>query len=540
MVSFSQFQWGGSTLMFPGVPGGPPPQQAPYQVYCSSSLGNDANDGMSPATAKATYAAAYALMRSGIEDHLLMKWGDTWTEVPPVWTTSGRSMIRPQKLGTYGSQLTGARPKIQTGTSSGIVTSGAVSYVTFENVWLTAQTYNATVGAPIGINVADTAAYITVQGCKLSNLVGGVKVEPNVAALHSAQHITIYRNNVEDIYAAAGTACHGVYVSRTNFANIDDNVLSKIGEVDPGVEHYGILIRSGYTYWCYDVTTSGNLFIEVAGKGLCNRSTRYHGEYNTYVRCGIAVEMDGLDPVNGNAQEGVVDSSERSATILEPRDTNGSNARGWGFAFSHCGSPFESNSVIAPEALYVGTGGTSTDPHPFVVWPTYPPAAGLQMRHVAMQNWRVYEPGGQCKINEHPTNDPFRTNTFDGSRIYSTGVHYVIEHNLDNGSRWNMGSNHLLSGSASGSRYRYNGVSENQATWKAHLGFATGTDENVSAADFPDATRTIATYDTVVGGAGTFADFVALVRTQTLQSWRPELGGRAVGSWIRVGHGFST
>ncbi|HUR59916.1 MAG TPA: hypothetical protein VM029_19500, partial [Opitutaceae bacterium] len=51
-------------------------------IYVSSSSGNDANDGLTEATAKATINGTNggnSLMRSGFPDHLLLKRGDTFT-----------------------------------------------------------------------------------------------------------------------------------------------------------------------------------------------------------------------------------------------------------------------------------------------------------------------------------------------------------------------------------------------------------------------------------------------------------------------------
>src|SRR5579872_362178 len=47
--------------------------------YVSSSAGNDANDGLSPATAVKTIAKGRSLMRDGFPDWLLLNRGDVWT-----------------------------------------------------------------------------------------------------------------------------------------------------------------------------------------------------------------------------------------------------------------------------------------------------------------------------------------------------------------------------------------------------------------------------------------------------------------------------
>jgi hypothetical protein len=82
-------------------------------VYVSSSEGNDSNDGLSPATPRATLKAANLLIRDGYPDHLLLKRGDVFEEDPLAlgrWK-SGRSETEPIVLSYYGND--GARPLLK-------------------------------------------------------------------------------------------------------------------------------------------------------------------------------------------------------------------------------------------------------------------------------------------------------------------------------------------------------------------------------------------------------------------------------------------
>ncbi len=80
-------------------------------VYVSNA-GNDANDGLSPSTAKATIAAANSLIRDGYPDHLLLRRGDTFVLSGGLgaWK-SGRSATEPIVFSYYGSS--GARPVVK-------------------------------------------------------------------------------------------------------------------------------------------------------------------------------------------------------------------------------------------------------------------------------------------------------------------------------------------------------------------------------------------------------------------------------------------
>ena len=92
-------------------------------IYVSSSDGDDANDGLTPETAKATPEAGFALVRDGYPDFLLLKRGDTWRDttltrrnlnnggVGTVDFKSGRSKTEKMVIGSYGDST--ERPKLE-------------------------------------------------------------------------------------------------------------------------------------------------------------------------------------------------------------------------------------------------------------------------------------------------------------------------------------------------------------------------------------------------------------------------------------------
>lgn len=93
-------------------------------IYVSDSSGNDANNGLSPATAKKSIGAGYTLLRDGYPDWLLLARGDTFnfngsgvsglglTGNNLRWTKSGRSNSERMLFGAYGDESL-ARPIIK-------------------------------------------------------------------------------------------------------------------------------------------------------------------------------------------------------------------------------------------------------------------------------------------------------------------------------------------------------------------------------------------------------------------------------------------
>ena len=79
-------------------------------VYVSSSEGNDANDGLTPETAKATIDAADALIRDGFPDWLMLKRGDVFQQPNLGRWKNGRSASEPLVMTYYGDS--GPRPII--------------------------------------------------------------------------------------------------------------------------------------------------------------------------------------------------------------------------------------------------------------------------------------------------------------------------------------------------------------------------------------------------------------------------------------------
>ena len=90
-------------------------------VYVSSSIGDDANDGRSPRTPKATLEAATGLLRDGSPDWLLLRRGDTWNEGIGSLLPSGESVADPLIVAPFGS---GDNPRVVASNSVGALPAG--------------------------------------------------------------------------------------------------------------------------------------------------------------------------------------------------------------------------------------------------------------------------------------------------------------------------------------------------------------------------------------------------------------------------------
>lgn len=499
-------------------------------IYVSSSVGNDANSGLTPAVPKATIAAGKALMRAGIDDWLLLKMDDEWNEAIGQWTTGGFSQGARQRIGSYG--IGTARPKVKSGVSDGIYTTTQVDHLEIRGIHFIADTYDGSSGAPAGIRLGGKAFGPLIQYCLIENYADGIRLDPPVAMGSQISIPEIHYNVIQDIYAQTANPSNGIYLARCFDAVIRYNNISKVGEVDPGLNHHGIYIRGGGTYGCDWANLSGNNVFEVAGTGLLTRANHTFVYNNVFARCAISIAFRGQDPVDPQTT-GLIGCDCGNNVITLGRDTNGSFARGWGMVLEHISNPATGFlGLDSAENLYLDSD-TATDPHPLIIHPEYPTKNGAGVRLVHWVDGVVWEWHGSIKLND----DEIISSTAVEIRdqvVFSTAGHYIVEHNLANGLHYGASYLHMDCAASGGTQYRYNGQNWSQTQWKSFLIQPTPFIDKVIPT-FTDSTRTLATYDTVVGGLGTFADLVTLLRAQSEQNWRWELTGDSISGYLLAG-----
>ena len=200
-------------------------------VYVSNA-GSDSNDGLTPATAKATIAGANALMRDGYPDHMRLRRGDTFVSNLAVGSArqwkSGRSAAEPIVMESYGS--TGARPVIKI-SSNFINHDGALrNYQAF--IGLDIYKSNSDPASPDFTNVSCDLAMrfvgggdkILVEDCRFRFC--GVVVQSYRNFVYT--NFAFYRNIVTDTWAHLSSTSdsgkiQGMYVSGVNGYRIEEN-----------------------------------------------------------------------------------------------------------------------------------------------------------------------------------------------------------------------------------------------------------------------------------------------------------------------------
>jgi hypothetical protein len=96
-------------------------------IHVSSSVGNDAADGLSPATPVRTLARGFSLLRNNSADQMLLRRGDIWVgeTFAALRNKNGHSAMQRLLIGAYGEGS--ERPIVDTGVQGVINTDGSPS-----------------------------------------------------------------------------------------------------------------------------------------------------------------------------------------------------------------------------------------------------------------------------------------------------------------------------------------------------------------------------------------------------------------------------
>ena len=210
-------------------------------IYVSSTVGNDNNDGSSPATAIATIEKAKQLVRDGYPDHILLKRGDNWILKEGLEAFySGRSAAEPMVVGYYGEQ--GDRPLIKTEKSLVHIQDKNRSHLAFIGLELYAYKHDPNSPVYESPNGFSGISYINAGGenlliedCKFNYMqMGAYTTRPNDNG--GLKNFKFRRNII--IHSWAGdsyfihelrTRVQGMYISGVDGILIEENLFDHNG-----------------------------------------------------------------------------------------------------------------------------------------------------------------------------------------------------------------------------------------------------------------------------------------------------------------------
>lgn len=497
------------------------------RIYVSSATGNNANSGLSPSAAKRTIAAGKALMRNGFPDWLLLKRGDAWDESIGQWIASGRSAMEPMLITSYGSST--ARPYLRTGSSDGISALAAGSsparldHVAVVGLRFQAHTYTGN-GQPSGIAWLIQSSDLLVEDCFFQ----GYQIDVNVPGWGGRkQDVRVRRNVIVDAIATSGTVGHGIYMANCDDVLIEENILDHNGwsETIPGaipsLYRHGMYIQGG-SGTCTNVTVRGNIISNSASHGLQLRPGGI-AEDNLFLRNSIALSLGGGNEPN----PGGVRAIAQRNVILDGKNIDAANPRGWGIDLANIASGTVSYNIVANQTL-------AGFPIPLDL---YGNLNGIGVHHTRIDHNVFYNWGGSVKVmgnSSQLTQIRLQRNDF-----YDTvDTAQLFQHESSSTTDSIISSRNLFYGLGQASSwFRVGEFNHSLDGWKSLVGDATSA--VVPSRVYPDPERTIGTYNQSLGGAPVHAAFMAEARQQSKAYWRPQYTAQAVNAYIRAGFGLS-
>lgn len=497
-------------------------------VYVSSSSGDDQNIGLSPEMPKQTLAAGQALLRHGYPDWLLLKRGDVWQESLGQWTKSGRASSEPMVVSTYG--LSPDRPLLRTGSQTGIRTNGgggsAATIDCLAIVGLHFQADGYTGGGDCyGAQMLQPGSHLLIEDCKFEGY-GTNLVFQGFGGRHT--DFRLRRSVIVDAYAVhsmSGAHAQGLYAYGVDQLLIEENVFDHNGwsETVPGagadIYSHNMYIDNGNTA----VRVRGNLIANGSSHGL---QLRCGGSVvnNLFVKNSIALLVGG----GNNPEPGGVTAAVRGNVILEGKNIDAANPRGWGIVLSNISSGEVSYNVVANNDL-------GTQPAPLILdgdaVGDSSPTVGVHHTRIVgnrFSNW-----GGGILVEGNPSQISHLE--FSGNDVQDERLPWpLISHSVagTTAAFRSSGNRFFDSISPITSWVEIGNVPRSIDHWKAQVGDTTSVIENAVYLE-PD--RCLADYSAFLGGAFGLSAFLDVSRLQSSTHWRPAYTAMRANRYIRLG-----
>ncbi len=476
-------------------------------IYWNPSHGSasDSNAGTDPNYPKATLVSAWAALRTGSGDWLLMAQGATTSSgFGQVPARSGRNASYPVVVTTYNPAAPTDTAQMRQGkvTVNVAVGSNPLSfynytgqYVVFENIDLVQPlTTSAAASSVMLLNweySSDTTPALLFHNVRF------LRTQVTVQGTTGTAHLNniVFRHCVFAYASQPSSRGHsqGMYMWATNGVTIEDSIFYHNGWSDnTGSRNTASNAPDIFNHNAYFGTLTYNTIfrrnitghasshgLQLRGGGIAND--------NVFISNPINLLIGGGDNYSTYRPAGVTYSANNNV-IIGSEDITSSTPRGFGVLFENTqdGGSFDNNLVVNVGAA--STGGI----HAFIpTWmasqfnlPTY-----INITNSIMWRW----------------NSNYSTNSFT--------------------SPYRLADDLVYSGTSSQMHFSYSG------NVLQHDTSPTGTNRNTPATAFPDPTRDIAGYATANGHASESALWAAMIAN-------PKAGwASSIGNYIRAGYG---
>jgi hypothetical protein len=340
--------------------------------------------------------------------------------------------------------------------------------------------------------------------------------------------IRLRRSVIVDAYTDhALTSEHpqGLYVFGVDGLLIEENVFDHNGwnEGVPGagadMYSHNLYIDNGST----GVVVQGNLIANASSHGL---QLRCGGSVvnNLFVRNSISLLVGG----GNNPEPGGVSADVRGNVIVDGKNIDNLNPRGWALVLSNISSGSVAYNVVAnnmlgtqPEILVLDADAMGDNG----------PTAGI--RDTSIVNNIFYNWGGGILVEGNPSQ--FSNLDFSGNDLQNAILAWpLIEHVVASttGIVHSGGNRFFNQVMPSNSWTEIENVAHSLDYWKSQVGDTTSATDRVI---YSEPSRSVAAYSATLGGPASLAAFLSEARSQSFMHWRPNYTATRVNRYIRRG-----
>lgn len=517
--------WGGGSLI-PGLPidaegwtiFNPSPDSR--IVYVSSSTGNDANSGLSPAAPKRTISAALPLIRDKMPDWLLLKRGDQFP-APMYWSTSGRSGSEPAVLGAYG---TGPRPMVVASNAKGLMILGddPINHVAIVGIHFKDATWNGQqVGQdqPVGIQVIRRGKDLLIEDVRIEGFAHNLVVQGwNGKFVDVKVRRSLLLDGFTTDPEGGGT--------NSFFMNYDGLLLEE-NVFDTSDAHWAMGRRLSHNVYATENNTERTI--------VRGNIARNAGRANFSIRSGGLVENNlsvaGAQHMTAGISYATVSNSARfvNNVLLETRNNGNGQPLGRGISAAKSRSVEIIGNIIAH--------GTLGGDHRAVV--IYPEVDSVRIEQNVIFNWTNQNPPSEGNFTidlDYAPTGPVVIVGNEVQQLRPANLIRIAQPPQNMAGVMTVGQNRYSS-PLSQSLWFWRG---NQVMGLSQWGNAVADGTSVAQlVSYPDPGRTVGTYWASVLRASNASteDFFAAVREQSRANWRSELTAPMVNAYIRAGFG---
>lgn len=285
-------------------------------LYVSSSLGSDGGQGSQSSPFK-TIGKAYASMRDGQPDQVLLKCGDTWAE-SISWLKSANSNTAYMVLGSYG---TGARPTLTVNGDIGVYFDHNRHGLAIVGINFQGPGNGTGFTAITGFS---PASHILIEGCRFDGLPTGIVMQETVTA-DRLSDVKIRRNVYTNIVDTGSGHSQGNFIGNTDGLVIEGNVFYKIA-----LNKADMFCHANYL----SETDGTSVFKDNIVSMACSHGVQ---QRSGGTMTGNLFLRNPINAFQGNAQGGggpVPSNVCRYNVALDSRNIGPNDGRGFGFALA--------------------------------------------------------------------------------------------------------------------------------------------------------------------------------------------------------------